>query len=207
MAEVTTETEIADADWEGEDLSGQEHERVLLRSVDLTDAVSRGASFVQCTFRECRFNGSKHVGTGFVNCTFDRCAFFDTTFEDCKMMGSRFQRCSLDLLVAKGGDWSFVGLAGADLRRASFRDLRMREADLTAARADGGRLRGTDLSGALWQRASLVGTDLRGSDLSSLDPTSVTLAKAIIDPDQAITVALALGLDVELDDDDRGGRA
>ena len=42
------------------------------------------------------------------------------TFTDCKLVGSRFDRCRFDGLTVDGGDWSFTGLAGADLRRARF---------------------------------------------------------------------------------------
>jgi uncharacterized protein YjbI with pentapeptide repeats len=191
-----TDSEVSHADWEGEDLSGREHTRVAFSDVDLTDATNRGAVFTECAFRDCRFNGSSHTDAAFVNCTFTRCRFFDVTFTNCKLVGSMFDRCTYDLLRCEGGDWSFVGLPGADLRKASFSRLRMREADLTGARCDGGRLRGVDLSGASLGRASFVRTDLRGSDLSSLDPATAEVGGAIIDTDQAITMAEALGLDV-----------
>jgi uncharacterized protein YjbI with pentapeptide repeats len=198
-----TDSEVSHADWEGEDLSGQAHTRVAFSDVDLTDATDRGAVFTECTFRDCRFNGSSHTDAAFVNCTFSRCGFFDATFTDCKLVGSMFDRCTYDLLRCAGGDWSFVGLPGADLRRASFSRLRMREADLTRARCDGGRLLDVDLSGASLRGASFVRTDLRGSDLSALDPTATDVAGAIIDTDQAITIAEALGLDVRPYDDER----
>jgi fluoroquinolone resistance protein len=197
-----TDSEISNADWEGEDLSGQEHTRVAFSHVDLTDAADRGAVFTKCAFRDCRFNGSSHVDAAFVNCTFTRCSFFDTTFTNCKLVGSMFDRCTYELLRCEGGDWSFVGLPGADLRRASLKDLRMREADLTHARCDGGRLCDVDLSGASLHGASFVGTDLRGSDLSALNPLAAQLGGAIVDPDQAITIAEALGLDVRPAADD-----
>jgi fluoroquinolone resistance protein len=41
-----------------------------------------------------------------------------------------------------------------------------------------------------------VRADLRRSDLSALDPETVTLRGAIIGWDQAATIAAALGLDV-----------
>lgn len=71
----------------------------------------------------------------------------------------------------------------------------MREADLTPARVRDGALRDVELSGA-----SLAGTDLSGCDLSSLDPGTATLAGAVILPEQALTIAEALGLDVRTRD-------
>jgi fluoroquinolone resistance protein len=52
------------------------------------------------------------------------------------------------LFKVAGGDWSFVGLPGADLRNASISGVRMREADLTGARCQGATLQHVDLSGA-----------------------------------------------------------
>jgi fluoroquinolone resistance protein len=74
-----------------------------------------------------------------------------------------------------GGDWSYVGLPGADLRKAVFEGVRMREADLTAARLEGATVVRVDLSGAMMHNAKLAGADLRGSDLSSLDPLTVDI--------------------------------
>ena len=92
------------------------------------------------------------------------------------------------------GDWSLVGLPGADLRSATFTDVRMREADLTGARLDGATVRNVDLSGALLHAASFVEADLRGSDLSALDPRDAVLKDALIDVEQALVIATALGL-------------
>lgn len=124
------------------------------------------------------------------------CNFFDAAFSDCKMVGSMFDRCSFDLTKVQRGNWSHVGLPGADLRSATFADVRMREADLTGARCDDGSLRDSDLAGAWLHSANLTGCDLRGSDLSALDPTQTTIAGAIVTYEQALVIALALGLDV-----------
>ena len=85
---------------------------------------------------------------------------------------------------------------GSNFFDATFENVRMREADLTGARLDGATVRGTvDLSGAWLHSAKLSGCDLRGSDLSSVDPLTVELNRTIIDIDQAVTLAVALGLD------------
>ena len=91
-------TEIREADWYGEDLSGQEHTGVLFSGVDLTEATGDGAVFTDCTFRDCRFNLAQLSETAFLNCTFTGCSFFQTVFTDCKLVGSRFERCTFDLL-------------------------------------------------------------------------------------------------------------
>jgi uncharacterized protein YjbI with pentapeptide repeats len=76
----------------------------------------------------------------------------------------------------------------------------MREADLTGVNLTGAALRDVDLSGTQWPRSTLDRCDLRGSDLSSLDPLTVSLAGAVIDLAQAAAIASALGLDVRADE-------
>lgn len=164
--------------------------------VDMTEMTSTGAVFEECTFREVELNASTHTDTAFTNCNFVRCSFFGTTFTRCKLMGSVFDRCRFGAFTATGGDWSFVGLPKAELKGATFRELRMREADLAGARLDGATLARVDLSGASLQRANLSRCDLRGSDLSTLDPLSTELHRAVVDVDQAVVIAQALGLDV-----------
>jgi uncharacterized protein YjbI with pentapeptide repeats len=192
-APATTST-VRPEDWDGAPLTGRRFDAVLFAGVDLAEQDERGAVFSDCTFRSVRFNVSTHVDAAFLNCTFVDCSFFDVTFTNCKFVGSMFDRCRFGPTTIEGGDWSLVGLPGADLREVAFRKLAMREADLTGARLDGTIVRDVDLAGAWLHRLSCEGTDLRGSDLTALDPLNVDLAGALIDPEQALVIATALGL-------------
>ncbi len=194
-----TDTVVRDADWTDEDMAGRDYERVAFLDMDLTELVDESSTFTDCTFTGSRFNASTHTDAAFVNCTFSGCSFFDAAFTHCKLVGSLFTGCSFGLLVVSGGDWSFVGLPGADLRRARISRVRMREADLTGARMQGAVLHHVDLSGASLHRAVLDRADLRGSDRSAVDPLTVSLKGAVIDAGQAIVRAGALGLDVGTD--------
>ena len=69
----------------------------------------------------------------------------------------------------------------------------MREADLGGANLTEATLSTVDLSGAQWAKAKLAKADLRGSDLTSLDPRTCEITGAVIDGDQAVVLALALG--------------
>ncbi|WP_406000176.1 pentapeptide repeat-containing protein [Streptomyces sp. NBC_00829] len=183
-------------DWYGRDLSGQRFARHTFYDTDWTEVVDDGGVFDECTFSGVKFNASRHTSAAFTNCTFKRCSFFDTRFDQCKAVGSLFQQCTFGAFVVSGGDWSYTGLPGADLRKAVFDGVRMREADLTAARLEEATVTGVDLSGAMLHGSKLVRADLRGSDLSSLDPLTVELAGAKIDPGQAAVIASALGFEV-----------
>ncbi len=192
---ATVTTSVVDpAAWDPRTVSGSRYDAVLFADVDMSDFEDRGASFSACTFRGIRFNASTHVDAAFTNCTFVGCNFFDVRFTGCKLVGSVFDRCAFDLLAVEGGDWSLAGLRGADLRKATFHGVRMREADLAGARFEGATVRDTDLSGAWLRGASFHGADLRGSDLSALDPLLCDVVDALIDVEQAMVIAAALGL-------------
>jgi fluoroquinolone resistance protein len=199
-----TVSSVRSEDWDARDISAERQERVAFLDVDLTEAVNGGAVFTECTFTSCEFNASRHTDAAFLNCTFTRCTFFDAAFIRCKLVGSMFDRCTFRLTTIEGGDWSFVGLPGADLGGATVRGVRMREVDLTGARLAGGVFRDVDASGAWWHRADLTGADLRGTDLSSLEPATAQLRGAKVDLRQAVVVAGNLGLDIRPDDDPPG---
>lgn len=191
-----TDTTLAGADWYGRTIERERHANTLFVDLDMIEAQTHGAIFHECTFRRARFNASTHQASAFVNCTFVSCKFFDSRFTECKFVGSMFDACDFDQMQVTGGDWSFTGLPGAVLDRATFKDARLREADLTGASCKGGSLRDVDLSGAWLHGADFSACDLRGSDLSAIDPENVRLKDAIITIDQTIAIAEALGLDV-----------
>ncbi len=185
----------------GEDLYGQglgnaEYSRYTFIDSDWTESSTAGAAFDHCTFSGVRFNATRHVGSAFVNCIFSRCSMFDVRFDQCKLTGSLFQQSTFGLFEVHGGDWSFVGLPGADLRKCVFDGVRMREVDLTAARLDKSVLTLCDLSGAMLHSAQMSGADLRGSNISALDPLVTAIGGARIDEDQAGVIATSLGFTV-----------
>jgi uncharacterized protein YjbI with pentapeptide repeats len=194
-----TETRIDRADWFEADLSGVTHERVLFQNLDMTDSTGTGARFVDCTFRSAELDRCELEAASFENCTFIRCSLVAARFVGCKFVGSNFEAATAERMTVDGGDWSFVALSGADLRRARFTDVRMREADLTGAKLGQAVLSKCDLAGASWSRADLSGCDLRGSDIADLDPGNVQLHRAIIDWPQAVLIARSIGLDVRTD--------
>jgi uncharacterized protein YjbI with pentapeptide repeats len=194
-----TDTTLAGLDWDGLDISAERHARVLFTDLDTTDAEGTGPVFEECTFRRGRFGSMVLTNAAFTNCTFIDCSFLDAKFNDCKLVGTMFDRCRFDNMRVTGGNWSFVGMPGADLRLAGFSGVRMREADLTFAKLEGASMRDVDLVGASLHHADLSKCDLRGSDLSTVDPTTVRMHGAIITIDQTIIVAEALGLDVRME--------
>ena len=187
---------VTTRDWDAGAGALPRHDAVEFSGLDLCETDLQGVEFSGCTFRDARFNCSQQTDVAYLYCTFVNCSFFDATFTRCKMVGSHFERCTFDIMTVDGGDWSFTGLARADLGSATLTGVRMREADLTGARCQNGTLRDADLSGATLTGADFTGCDLRGSDLSAFEPAAVELRNAVITVPQAITLAMALGLQI-----------
>ncbi len=191
---------VVGEDWSVEDLSGRTETAVEYVRVDLAETTSTGGLvFEGCTFRDVGFELARHTAAAFVNCTFVSCRFTNATLQDCKFIGSSFERCEFARMTVEGGDWSFVALRRADLRTATFVDVRMREIDLSNVDARGGVLRGCEASAAAWHEAQLERCDLRGTDLHTLNPWGVRLAGARVTWEQAVVIAIGLGLDVTSD--------
>src|SRR5690606_39240725 len=73
------------ADWYGEEIIDRTYGRCTLWNVDLTEAISRGALFEECTFHNVRFNASEHTDSAFLRCVFRACNLFEARFTGCKL--------------------------------------------------------------------------------------------------------------------------
>ena len=173
MPEAVEDVTYRHQDWYAEELADRHFVRCEFSHVDLTEAVSQGATFTECVFGNVALNASRHTDSAFTRCTFKRCNLFEAEFTGCKLVGSTFEQCDLRPLRVDGGDWSFVALPGADLRGVRITDVRMREVDLTGADLTGAVLTGVDLSGAQLHAAKLIRADLRGSDATTPAPIQV----------------------------------
>ena len=75
QAAAVTESEVRHEDWGGRELLQETFSRVAFVEVDLSEVVTEGSVFEECTFRGVKFNVSSHTSTAFLNCTFTRCTF------------------------------------------------------------------------------------------------------------------------------------
>jgi uncharacterized protein YjbI with pentapeptide repeats len=111
---------VRGADWYGDDISGQEHTRVAFIGLDLSESTDDGAVFTECTFRDCRFNLSRHTDAAFLNCTFTAAR---SSRPSSPTASSSAARSSGAPSTCDGRRRGLVvrGAAGADLTRATFR--------------------------------------------------------------------------------------
>ncbi|WP_236636012.1 pentapeptide repeat-containing protein [Exiguobacterium sp. SH5S13] len=118
-------------------------------------------------------------------------------FDQCKTTGSSFESCTFGGVTVRGGDWSFVNLRHAPLRKMDWSDVRLVEADLYGADLKESRWTNAALTRAVLQHADCTAADFIGADMDGVDFTDVTLKKTKLDVMQAVQVARSLGAIVE----------
>ncbi|MEV5448167.1 pentapeptide repeat-containing protein, partial [Streptomyces sp. NPDC052644] len=94
MPQTIEDETFRHTDWYAEELTDRHFVRCVFTDVDLTEAVSRGASFTGCDFGGVSFNASRHTDSAFVRCGFRRCNLFEAEFTGCKLVGSTFEGCA-----------------------------------------------------------------------------------------------------------------
>lgn len=176
---VLTRANLHDTALDGVRIDGGTLAGADLTRTDLTDAVFTdvdlsSARLTAALLADTRFDGCRLIGADLtalrglaVTLSFDRSNLGLANLQDAHLKGLRLT----------GVDLSDADLRGADLRGAVFVDC---------------RLRGTDLS-----HTRLDAADLRGADLGQVSAdTPRQLAGAVISPEQASEICVAMGLHV-----------
>lgn len=115
MDDIQDADEVRSRDFVGVRVDRRRYERVTFIDCDLSEIETDHATFVDCSFRRCRLNGSTHDGTAYTSCTFVDVDFFGATFTGCD-------------------------LTEADLRDADLRGSLLYSVDPLSTRLDGARV-------------------------------------------------------------------
>lgn len=194
--DVTVGADLARVDWELDELRGRRFAQCRFDDAQLLELRTTDCEFVECDFSGAVLGSSVHERTAFLRCRFRRTQLFDASFLGCKLTGSHFAGCALRPLTVDGGDWSYVGMRGAELAGVDFAGVRLREADFTDADLSRTSFAGADLSHARLSGARLDKADLRGATTDAIDWTALSLHGVRLDVAQAIALAVAHGATV-----------
>jgi uncharacterized protein YjbI with pentapeptide repeats len=74
---VIEDESYSNEDWCGEELLARSYRNCLFSHLDLTEAINEGSVFENCSFRNVKFNASRHADAAFLHCTLTGCNFFD----------------------------------------------------------------------------------------------------------------------------------
>lgn len=195
--ETYEDEDFAGVDWYGMELGDGRYVRCRFFDADLTEARTQNAIFEECDFSGARLNASRHRTSAFLRCTFSRASLFDATLDGCKLTGSEFASTRLRPLTVHGGDWSYVGLRGADLAGLDLSAVNLAYADLTEADLRKTVLRDANLDHARLELAELRGADLRGADLNAVETRTLDLRDVKVTMIQAIVLAQHRGAVVD----------
>ncbi|MCO4769833.1 MAG: pentapeptide repeat-containing protein [Deltaproteobacteria bacterium] len=177
--------------------------------LDLSEERLERHSFVGCTFKRCRFSGTRLVRWTLDDCRFEDCdlsvaklgdsTLRDVHFVGCKLTGInwaeahgltlsiRFTQCTLNY-----GSFLDLPLRRLTVEGGTAADVQFGDCDLRDARFDK-----ANLAGASFVRCDLRGADFSGSEGVALDPTC-RFAKTKLGLDDALGHLHRLGIAVAL---------
>lgn len=143
-----------------------ELEDVLFEGCDLSNAVFSDAILVRAAFRNCRMTGADFSGASLKDVLFENCVLKYANFSYAKFNRAAFCECSAT--EAEFGETALLKtrFLRTDLRSAQLSGTPLKGIDLTSCRIDGMGARPDDLRGA------------------------------ILSPEQAITAAKILGVEI-----------
>lgn len=174
------------------------------------------AEFQECTFVGCDFSEARFQAVRFIDCTFERCDLSMLKPIDCTVGGSQYVDCRM-----LGIDWTLAvwprvplhepnAFVRCDLSMSTFADLMLGAVRFEECRLREVTYRDANLAGAVFDRSDCAGADFLGADLSGasfrgvvglwLDPRSVRLEGATVDPATGASILESLGVNLSIDE-------
>lgn len=158
--------------------------------IDYTTTALPKGEYEGCVFKSCNFSGVTLVGSTFAECEFVDCnlsmanlaevTLNDVQFTSCKMLGLRFDSCN-EFLFDVSFDrcaLNFCSFYKRKVRKVTFRNCSLLEADFTEADLTGAHFTDCDLNGTVFYMSNLEGTDFRSALNYSFDPALNKVKKA-----------------------------
>jgi uncharacterized protein YjbI with pentapeptide repeats len=182
---------------------------LLLSGCDLSDQAAEDVTFETMVLKHVGLGRTRLPSLQLHDVRLDACDLAEAAWEKplfsrvealgCRMVGWRASEGSLRNVLIKG-----CGAIGAQFWSTAFKNVRfenciLRDADFQRADLSGVVFDKCDLSNAKMSDAKLAGADFRGSKIEGVRLGLKELQGAIVDMEQAITIARLLGVAVKLD--------
>lgn len=171
----------------GRQLSGADFSKSDLRDADFSNSVLVGVNFSRADLRGANFSHAKLTG-----CDLSHTRLEGADFDGISMIGCDVDARSLAPAQAvwllrgcdMGCDFSYVDLAGQDLRNLRLTGVGLRHANLTGADLSGARLQGIDFSFARLDGLRLNGARIIGCSFTGVDLHKVDFSNARVEDSQ-----------------------
>jgi fluoroquinolone resistance protein len=149
-------------DFRAKPLKKGEYEECIFSECDFSDSDLSDIKFIECEFVSCNLSLVKLTGT----------LLIDTRFKDCKMLGLHFDDCSEAGLsfMFENCNLSHCSFFKRNLKKTTFRNSKLEEADFTETVLSGSLFDGCDLTSATFDDTNLEKVDFRTSVNYSIDP-------------------------------------
>lgn len=187
------------------------HRDVTFADLELPAADLRGKEFFRCTFRGCRFPGSRWDEANLERCGFEDCDLsgltprrlvaVDVRFVRCKLQGVDFSDLSPGSRLAfEGCNLRYASFTDASLRKTPFTGCKLAEASFVGTDLAEADFAGSDLAGATFERCSLEKADLSLATGVYVDPAKNRVKGARVPLATAVAIARGFGLIVGTDE-------
>ncbi len=185
------------------------YQDLLLAECDLSDQTAEFATFETTHFKQVVMQRAVLRMLRLADVRLEACDLAESVCESISVSRAEFLGCRLIGLQATDGRIEDMLMRGCNASHAQFwgsvfKRVRFESCNLTEANFQGADLTGVvfdkcDLRGARMVDAKLVGADLRSSQIDGARAGIKELQGAIVNAEQAISIARMLGVDVRLD--------
>lgn len=162
----------------------------IFEKKQIADLTNGSVTYDNCIFRDCNLSGAdlslinfmdvKFLHCDISNATVQKAALRNITFKDCKIMGLLFDDCE-DFLFEVGFEnciLNFSSFTRRKMKKTSFINCIINEADFAYADLTGANFDRCDLSGTKFENTILEKADFRTSVNYTIDPELNKLKKA-----------------------------
>lgn len=183
----------------------------LVEDMELAYECSNGTTFEAIVFRSCEFERVDFRDSTFRDVRFENCRFFNCAmdkawlnrvdFSGCSALGLSLLQARLAGVYACDTDFSYANISETSIDQLCLKSCRLIEVALQRA-----KLKRVVLQECNLTRLDVFGTKLAGIDLSTcvfqapvLSADYHELRGAIVAPEQAVDLALLLGVRLKVD--------
>ncbi len=191
--------------------TGSHFENVIItpsKAASETNLPIADLRFEQVVFREVDFRNTKWKGCTCLDARFERCDISNATWSNLDLQRVELVDCRLTGWVTTESHWQNVLMQRCqmDISSAlltSFRSVRIEASNLQSIDWSDAVLENVYFDHCNLQDARFVGgrfnqpVDVRGSELRNVQFDRSQLSKLIIDPTQAVDIALAAGVTIQ----------
>jgi uncharacterized protein YjbI with pentapeptide repeats len=185
------------------------YENLLIGECELGDQAAEFVTFEATHFKQVMMQRAQLRSLRLVDVRFEACDLSESEWERISSSRIELLGCRLIGLQASDGRVEDAFIKGCNAAHAQFwstlfKRVRFESCNLSEANFEGADLAGVifdkcDLRGAKMADAKLAGADLRSSNIEGARAGIKELQGAIVNREQAISIARMLGVDVRMD--------